>query len=234
MQRPQLGLDRDASGRAGSNDQAFAAVLEEVVDILGDVSYGIIGGVASAAYGRPRWTKDIDVFCRAEDADRVLDNFAAGGFDIERTNPMWIYKAFRDDVQIDIIFKVRWEVYFDNEMAQRIRPIELDGVEIPVLAPEDIVVMKAMAVDEESPWHWYDALGILAAVDLDWEYLLMRARKSPNRVLSLLHYAASNDVSGFPGSAAPAARVGGRVVGVSDGRTDRLPARSSARRPAGR
>ena len=195
MQRPQLGLDRDASGRAGSNDQAFAAVLEEVVEILGDVSYGIIGGVASAAYGRPRWTKDIDVFCRAEDADRVLDSFAARGFDIERTNPMWIYKAFRDDVQIDIIFKVRWEVYFDNEMAQRIRPIELDGVEIPVLAPEDIVVMKAMAVDEESPWHWYDALGILAAVDLDWEYLLMRARKSPNRVLSLLHYAASNDVS---------------------------------------
>jgi hypothetical protein len=71
----------------------------------------------------------------------------------------------------------------------------VDGVEIPVLAPEDIVVMKAMAVDEESPWHWYDALGILAAVDLDWEYLVLRARKSPNRVLSLLHYAASNDVS---------------------------------------
>jgi predicted nucleotidyltransferase len=195
VQRPQLGLDRDSSGRAGSDDQAFAAVLEEVVEILGDVSYGVIGGVASAAYGRPRWTKDIDVFCRAEDADHVLDRFAARGFDIDRTNPMWIYKAFRDDVQIDIIFKVRWEVYFDSEMAKRVRPIELEGVEIPVLAPEDIVVMKAMAVDEESPWHWYDALGILAAVDLDWEYLLMRARKSPNRVLSLLHYAASNDVS---------------------------------------
>ena len=41
-----------------------------------------------------------------------------------------------------------------------------------MLAPEDIVVMKAMAVDEESPWHWYDALGILAAVDLDWDYLV--------------------------------------------------------------
>jgi predicted nucleotidyltransferase len=195
VQRPQLGLDRDGSGRAGSDDQAFAAVLAEVVETLDDVSYGVIGGVASAAYGRPRWTKDIDVFCRAEDADGVLDRFATRGFDVERTNPMWIYKAFRGDVQIDVIFKVRWEVYFDAEMAQRVRRIEVDGVEIPVLAPEDIVVMKAMAVDEESPWHWYDALGILAAVDLDWEYLVLRARKSPNRVLSLLHYAASNDVS---------------------------------------
>jgi predicted nucleotidyltransferase len=193
-QRPQLGLDRDAAGRAGSDEEAFADVLGEVVDALAGLSFGLIGGVASAAYGRPRWTKDIDIFCRADDAETVLELLAARSFDVDRTNPMWIYKAFRDDVQIDVIFKVRSEVYFDQAMAERIRPMEVDGVEIPVLAPEDIVVMKAMAVDEESPWHWYDALGILAAVDLDWEYLLLRARKSPNRVLSLLHYAASNDV----------------------------------------
>jgi predicted nucleotidyltransferase len=194
VQRPQLGLDRDAGGRAGSADEAFAGVLADVVDALAEVSFGVIGGVASAAYGRPRWTKDIDVFCRAEDADRVLELLAGRSFDVERTNPMWIYKAFRDDVQIDVIFKVRSEVYFDQPMAERVRPMEVDGVVVPVLAPEDIVVMKAMAVDEESPWHWYDALGILAAVDLDWEYLLVRARKSPNRVLSLLHYATSSDI----------------------------------------
>ena len=194
VQRPQLGLNRDADGRAGSDERAFAQVLSDLVDALVDVPFGLIGGVASAAYGRPRWTKDIDVFCRAEDAERVLDLLAARSFEVERTNPMWIYKAFRDEVQIDVIFKVRSEVYFDQDMAERVRPMEVDGVSVPVLAPEDIVVMKAMAVDEESPWHWYDALGILAAPDLDWDYLVVRARKSPNRVLSLLHYATSNDV----------------------------------------
>jgi predicted nucleotidyltransferase len=194
VQRPQLGLDRDAAGRAGSDEDAFPSVLGELVEILDGVPFGLIGGVASAAYGRPRWTKDIDIFCRAEDAEGILERLAQRGFDVERTNPMWIYKAFRDDVQIDVIFKVRSEVYFDQAMAERIRPIQVDGVELPVLAPEDIVVMKAMAVDEESPWHWYDALGILAVVDLDWDYLVMRARKSPNRVLSLLHYATSIDV----------------------------------------
>jgi predicted nucleotidyltransferase len=194
VQRPRLGLDRDAGGRAGSDEDVFPGVLREVVVALSDVPFGVIGGVASAAYGRPRWTKDIDVFCRAEDAEGVLDRLAARGFEVERTNPMWIYKAFSDDVQIDVIFKVRSEVYFDEVMAERIRRVELDGVELPVLAPEDIVVMKAMAVDEESPWHWYDALGILSAVDLDWDYLVTRARKSPNRVLSLLHYATSIDV----------------------------------------
>jgi predicted nucleotidyltransferase len=194
VQRPRLGLLRDAAGLAGSDNDAFAEVLAEVVEALEPLPYGVIGGVASAAYGRPRWTKDIDVFCRAEDAEAALERFAARSYRIERTNPMWIYKAFRDDVQIDVIFKVRSEVYLDEAMIERIRKLEVESVMVPVLAPEDIVVMKAMAVDEESPWHWYDALGILAAVDLDWEYLLLRARKSPNRVLSLLHYATSIDI----------------------------------------
>jgi predicted nucleotidyltransferase len=194
VQRPQLGLSRDAEGRAGSDDQVFASALRDVVAALADVPFGAIGGVASTAYGRPRWTKDIDVFCRAEDAERALELLAARSFAVERTNPMWIYKAFRDDVQIDVIFKARREIYFDHDMAERIRQIEVDGVPVPVLAPEDIVVMKAMAVDEESPWHWYDALGILSAVDLDWDYLLGRARRSPNRVLSLLHFATSEDI----------------------------------------
>jgi predicted nucleotidyltransferase len=194
VQRPRLGLLRDAAGHAGSDNDVFAEVLAEVVEALEPLPYGVIGGVASAAYGRPRWTKDIDVFCRAEDAEAALERLAARSFRVERTNPMWIYKAFRDDVQIDVIFKVRSEVYLDEAMIERIRRLEVESVMVPVLAPEDIVVMKAMAVDEESPWHWYDALGILAAVDLDWEYLLLRARKSPNRVLSLLHYATSIDI----------------------------------------
>ena len=61
----------------------------------------------------------------------------------------------------------------------------------------------------------------------------MRARKSPNRVLSLLHYAASNDVSV---SQAALRRLHESVagVGVSDGRTDHLPGRSFARHAPGR
>ena len=199
VQRPQLGLDRDGSGRAGSNDQAFS-VLEEVVEILGDVSYGVIGGVASAAYGRPRWTKDIDVFCRAEDADRVLDRFARRGFDVDRTNPMWIYKAFRDDVQIDVIFKVRgrststtrwrsgsgrssWTASRSRFSPGGHRGDEGDGRRRGI----------AVALVRR--------LGILAAVDLDWEYLLMRARKSPNRASACCTMRRRTTCQ-FPGSAA--------------------------------
>jgi predicted nucleotidyltransferase len=179
---------------AGSDAEVFTRVLGDVVRALGDVPFGVIGGVASAAHGRPRWTKDIDVFVRGDDADRALERLERLGFETERTNPAWIFKGFRDGVLVDVIFKIKSDVYFDDEMAARVRTTEFSGVEIPVVAPEDVVVAKAIAGSEEAPWHWYDALGIIADNELDWEYLLERARKSPNRVLSLMHFALSIDL----------------------------------------
>jgi len=79
-------------------------------------------------------------------------------------------------------------------MAARSRILEFAGVEIPVVAPEDLIVTKAMAAGEEAPWHWHDALGVIASTELDWEYLVARACKSPNRILSLLHFALSIDL----------------------------------------
>jgi predicted nucleotidyltransferase len=185
-----------AEGLNGSNHEAFAGVLRGTIDVLrtAGVSFAILGGVASAGYGRSRWTKDIDVFCRPEDADRVLDALASAVFAVERTNPAWIYKAFRDGVQVDVIFKVKGGLYFDERMAARMRSVTLVGVDVPAIAPEDLVVMKALSHDEESPRHWHDALAVLAAADLEWDYLLERARLGPNRVLALLHYALSVDV----------------------------------------
>jgi hypothetical protein len=61
-------------------------------------------------------------------------------------------------------------------------------------APEDVIVIKALAHDEPSFRHWHDSLAIIAAQELDWEYLVRRARHGAHRVLSLLVYAQSNDL----------------------------------------
>jgi predicted nucleotidyltransferase len=168
--------------------------LSDVVTVLSEMPFGVLGGVASAAYGRPRWTKDIDVFVRAEEAGRALAFLAEAGFETERTNPSWIFKGFRDGVMVDVIFKLKSDIYFDDEMVARTRMLDYGGVGVPVLAPEDVIVTKAVAAEEEAPWHWHDALAVIASTDLDWNYLIRRARKSPNRVLSLLHYALSSDL----------------------------------------
>jgi predicted nucleotidyltransferase len=186
----------DRPNTGGGTDDEFMDVLRSCVTALDDstLPYAVIGGVASAAYGRPRWTKDIDVMCQPADADAVLDVLADAGFDVERTNPAWIFKAFRQDVLVDVIFKAKADLYFDDDMQARVRTLSFQGIAMPVAAPEDMIVMKAVASDESSPWHWFDAIGILAVNDLDWDYLLERGRKSPNRLSALLHFAISLDV----------------------------------------
>src|SRR5207247_5654890 len=95
----------------------------------------------------------------------------------------------------DVLFEAAGTLQLDEEMRARAREAEMMGVPVRVAAPEDIVVMKALAHREDVPRYWYDALGIIAATELDWDYMLERARHGPRRILSLLFYAQSEDLA---------------------------------------
>jgi predicted nucleotidyltransferase len=168
-------------------DEAQIAIRESGIPTL------VIGGVASAAYGRPRWSNDLDLFVRQEDAGGLLCEFASRGFETDRTYPDWLFKAFKDGVLVDVIFKSSGEIYMDEEMLGRAQVVAFHGREFLAAAPEDIVVMKAIAHSEPTSRYWYDALGIVSRTSLDWEYLLLRGRQGPARVLSFLMYARSLD-----------------------------------------
>src|SRR5437764_10250064 len=62
------------SGAGGADDETFGPVLAEVSGALerARVPHVFMGGVGAATYGRPRWTHDIDVFVRPEDAGLAL------------------------------------------------------------------------------------------------------------------------------------------------------------------
>jgi predicted nucleotidyltransferase len=173
------------------------ASLTDVVAALdrAAVEYLLMGGLGSARLGRPRSTDDIDLFVRPEDALRVLEVLDAAGFDTEEHDPTWLFKAWKRDVLVDVIFRSAGEIYVDDEMVARGEVLEHKGVRARVIAPEDLLVIKAAAAAEEVPQHWYDALAIIARCDLDWSYLVRRARQAPRRVLSLLFYAESIDLA---------------------------------------
>jgi predicted nucleotidyltransferase len=187
----------EATAAGAFPESAFVDVLARAVEALatGDIPYVLVGGIASTVCGRERWTEDIDVLVREVDAERALAALAEHGFATERTNPAWIFKATRGDVVVDVIFWSKGNIVLDDEMLERAAEADFRGVRVQVVAPEDLVVMKAIAHDEQSPRHWADALGILAACRLDWDYLERRARFGPRRVLSLLVYAESNDLA---------------------------------------
>ena len=178
--------------------EAITAVLAEAIAALDaeEVPHLLMGGLVVARYARPRATDDVDVFVRPEHAGRALDALAAAGFEVDEADPMWLYKAHKDGVLVDVIFRSSGEVYLDDEMLARGVRDEIRGTAATLIAPEDLLVIKAIATAEHGPHHWYDALAIIARTQLDWTYLVERARQAgPRRVLSLLLYAESNDLA---------------------------------------
>lgn len=189
--------------REPDDHQIFQEVFElalSTLDVSG-VRFAVMGGIAATALGGQRFTHDIDVFVRPEDADRALDALARAGFEPERTDPNWLYKAMHAGVTVDIIFKSAGAVYFDEAMIEHSVKVDFRGRTIPVLAPEDLFIMKALVLNEHSlsldahcMRHLNDLLGIVRSRDLDWDYLLSRARLGPRRLLGLLLYAQSLDL----------------------------------------
>ncbi len=152
--------------------------------------------MAAHAYARPRTTEDIDLFVRPEDANRALDALSAAGFEVEETDPMWLYKAWLDGVLVDLIFRSSGDIYLDDQMIERAVEREIRGSMVKLVSAEDFLVIKAVATTEQGSHHWYDALGLIARHPIDWAYLVERARQAgPRRVLSLLLYAESNDMA---------------------------------------
>jgi predicted nucleotidyltransferase len=174
----------------------FNKVLGETVEAMEEagIRYVFIGGIASGGLGRPRSTRDIDLFVVPEDADLTLRALARRGFRTEKTDPSWLYKGFKEDILVDVIFKSKGEIYLDPEMYQRVITAEFHGKRLKLVAPEDLLIIKAAAHSELTPNHWHDAIALLSHATIDWQYLIKRARRAPRRTLSLLLYAQSNDI----------------------------------------
>lgn len=194
------GIHNDSNGQSSSIEteagKRFDSALFSALDALekSKASYAVIGGIAASRLGRPRSTQDIDIFVRPEDAEGILEVLQTAGFRTEHTHPTWLFKAFKDDVLVDIIFRSEGGFYFDDEMRQRCIKVNYHGREVPMVCPEDFILIKCAVHKEEVPHHWHDALSVLSHAKMDWEYLLHRARKAPRRLLALLIYAQADDI----------------------------------------
>ena len=181
-------------------EDVFVRVLGESTEAIerNDIPYAVIGGIPSSVMGRPRWTEDkadIDFFVKLQDSRKTLEALAEAGFATREEDPSWLFKGTKDGVVVDVIFRSTGDIYLDDEMIQRSVLGDFKGTPVRLVAPEDLVVMKAVAHSEISPGYWHDAVGILGRSELDWDYLIRRARQyGAHRILSLLIYAQSNDI----------------------------------------
>jgi predicted nucleotidyltransferase len=184
-------------GGGDIDDDVFLRVLDEAVAAIEDegIPYVLMGGMVSRAAGRPRDTHDIDLLVRPDDAKTALSRLESAGFTTREPEPQWLYKAVKDDVLVDVLFRASGDVLLDDEMVERADVHRFAEREVKTMCVEDLVVIKALAHKEQTNRHWFDALALLSTRKIDWDYLLSRAeRRGVRRVLSLLLYAQSVDI----------------------------------------
>jgi predicted nucleotidyltransferase len=175
----------------------FLTVLDDALGALeeAEIPFVLIGGIGSAVFGRDRGTRDIDLFVRPEHARKVLSILDGRGFETNEFAEHWLYKATKHGVLVDVIFRSTRDILLGQEMLERSRMMPFRDRMVRVAPPEDLVVMKACAASEDTPRYWYDAAAIVAQSELDWDYLVARARQhGPRRILSLLLFASSIDI----------------------------------------
>jgi hypothetical protein len=153
--------------------RAAAALESEEIPFL------LAGGLGCWARGGPPSSNDIDFFLKPEHAERALEALRGAGMRPEKPPEQWLYKAWADDVLIDLIFEpVGMEM--TDEVFERAERLNVDGMEVPVMALDDIIVTKLLALDERTA----DFAGVLQVArtlreQIDWPVVRARSEGSP-------------------------------------------------------
>lgn len=126
--------------------------------------------------GIVRPTKDLDVFVRRDDCDRIFQMFTSKGYQTEMRFPHWLGKIFDQAGEefVDIIFNAANgiqevdDLWFDHAVEE-----EVLGVPVKICAAEEMIRSKAFIVERER-CDSADVAHLLHACSeqLDWSGLL--------------------------------------------------------------
>jgi hypothetical protein len=176
---------RDSGYQSGvtSDDLPFDEIertLKRTVGALREagVPFLLAGSLASWARGGPPTRHDLDVIVKPEDAERALEALGESGMRPERPVEEWLLKAWDGDVLVDLIFSPRG-LEVTDELLERSDERHVLGTTMSVLALEDLLASKLLALDE----HRLDLAPVLQIAralreQIDWQALRDRTRGS--------------------------------------------------------
>jgi hypothetical protein len=160
---------------------AIEASLKKAVAALREagVPFLLGGSLAVWARGGPETRHDLDFVIKPCDADRALGVLAEAGMRVEKPPEEWLHKAWDGEVLIDLIFAPRG-LEVTDEVIERGDMLHVVGITIPVMAIEDVLATKLMALHEHQ-LDYTSVLGIARSVreQIDWPSLRKRTSGSP-------------------------------------------------------
>src|SRR5438034_2267991 len=152
------------------------------IDALGklqntNIPFLVGGAFAFSHYAHvPRETKDIDVFVKPEDLQRVLEAFEQLGYQTEVPFPHWLGKIHADDNLVDVIFSSGNGVArVDDLWFEHAVKTNILGLIVRMTPVEEMLWSKAF-IQERERFDGADVLHLLRETgpSLDWPRLLMR------------------------------------------------------------
>ena len=153
--------------------RSVAALREAGVPAL------LAGSLAVWARGGPETRHDLDFVVKPEDAERALQALGDAGMRPVRPPEAWLFKAWDGEVLVDLIFEPRGLVV-DDDLIARGEEREVMAIGIRLMALEDVLTSKLMALDEHSAD--YSQLLLMTRTlreQIEWNDLRSRTRESP-------------------------------------------------------
>jgi hypothetical protein len=167
-----------------SDEQPFADIehaLKQAAAALrqADIPFLLGGSLASWARGGPQTRHDLDFMIKPEDVERALEALTDAGMRPERPPEDWLVKAWDQDTLVDLIYCPRG-LPMDDDVIGRGEELSVLGMDMRVMALEDVMATKLMALTEHS-LRYEGLLQIARALreQIDWNTVRVRTAGSP-------------------------------------------------------
>ena len=191
-----------------ADDEGFGAIehaLKRSAAALrdADIPFLLGGSLASWARGGPETRHDLDLMIKPEDAERALAALVEAGMRPEDPPEEWLVKAWDGDVLVDLIFGPKGLTITDEVIA-RGESMSVLGMEIRVMALEDVVTTKLMALSEHA-LRYESLLQIARALreQIEWDTVRARTESSP---FARAFFVLAEDLGILPGGGRPASQ----------------------------
>jgi hypothetical protein len=160
-------------------DKQAEDFYRHVVQVLSvaEIPFLVGGAYAFNCYtGITRYTKDLDIFIRQQDYERLYEVLTTVGYQVELTYPHWLAKVNSNGEFVDVIFNSgNGASIVDNAWFERAVKVELFGIQIGLCSVEESIWTKAFVMERER-FDGADIVHLLRArsEQIDWPHLLQR------------------------------------------------------------
>jgi hypothetical protein len=110
-------------------------------------AFALGGSYALWVYGGPEPVHDVDFVVAEADADAAAATLDDAGFHIERTPEDWLFKAYADDVVVDVLHRLNG-VAVDVQTLEAAEETEVLAIRMKVLSATHVVTEKLGSLNE--------------------------------------------------------------------------------------